>query len=185
MFSRFLLSLSLESLALRSREARRIWQGLLALAGGVMALTLACVTPFPAMAMLASRTLAWRAASLTLFAAVVANQLAGFFVLGFPRTLESIAWGPVFFVATVAAYVVSRSIAQPPAALVAAFAVYEGVLAAYTLVTEHSLAAFAPAIVLKVAEANAIGFAVLGLSYLAVLAVERATVAAPGPARRT
>jgi hypothetical protein len=149
-----------------------------------MALTLACVTPFPAMAMLASRTLAWRAAYLTLFAAVVANQWVGFFVLGFPRTLESVAWGPVFFVATLAAYVVSRRIAEPVTALVAAFGVYEIVLAAYTLVTEHSLAAFAPAIVLKIGEGNVIGFAVLGVSYLAVLAVERATSAAPGPARR-
>jgi len=183
MFSRFLLSLSLEPAALRSLEARRLWQCLLALAGGVMALTLACVTPFPAMAMLASRTLAGRAAYRTLFGAVVANQLVGFFVLGFPRTLESVAWGPVFFVATLAAYAVARRIAQPVAALVAAFAAYELVLAAYTLLTERSLAAFAPAIVLKIAEANAIGFAVLGLSYLAVLAVDRGTSAA-APARR-
>ncbi len=175
MFSRFLLALSLEPLSLKSVEARRIWQALLALAGGIMALTLACVTPFPAMAVLASRTLSARAAAFTLAGAVAANQFVGFFVLGFPRTVESVAGAPVFLVATLAAYQLASRVRSWPLALCGAFVAYEAVLAAYTLLTEHSLAAFAPTIVLKLAWANAEGLGVLAASYLAILVVDRAT----------
>jgi hypothetical protein len=161
--------------SLQSREAQRAWQMIIAAAGAVMTLTLACVVPFPAMAMLASRTLSRRAGTVALLSAVVTNQAVGFLVLGYPRTLATVAWAPVYAAATLAAFAVSRRVANPLLALVAAFAVYEGVFAAFTLATTHSLADFAPRIVAQVALGNVLGFAVLGLLYVGVVAVERGT----------
>jgi len=141
-----------------------------------MALTLACITPFAAMAVLASRTLPWRNAILVLLGAVIANQAAGFGLLHYPETLSTFLWGPVFFIATLAAFWASR-IARTSFALVAAFAANQMVLAAYTFVTERSLGTFSPPIVAQVAFANLLGFALLGLTYLGIVVMERATEA--------
>jgi hypothetical protein len=168
-----LLRAALEPLALRSSEARFSWQTLLAAAAGVMTVTLGCIVPFPAMATLAARTLSRRAAIVALLAAVAVNQCIGFLLLGYPRTLETVIWAPVFALATVAAFAVSERIASAPLAFVASFATYEGMLAAYTFVTSHSLAAFAPSIVGQVALGNVIGLAVLCPAYCAVAAIER------------
>jgi hypothetical protein len=138
-----------------------------------MTVTLGCIVPFPAMATLAARTLSRRAAIVALLAAVAVNQCIGFLLLGYPRTLETVIWAPVFALATVAAFAVSERIASAPLAFVASFATYEGMLAAYTFVTSHSLAAFAPSIVGQVALGNVIGLAVLCPAYCAVAAIER------------
>jgi hypothetical protein len=175
MFSRFLLSLFLKPATLRQPQTRLFWQAVLALSGGVMTLTLACIAPFSAIAVLASRTLTMRRAIVATCGAVVANQLVGFAVLGYPRTLATLAWGPVFLCATLVALWTARRIARAPVAFAAAFVAYEAVLAAYTYVTEHALGAFAPAIVGQVALANILGLAVLGLLYIAIVAVERGT----------
>jgi hypothetical protein len=175
MVSRFVLSLFLKPLSLQHSGSRLFWQTAVALAGGVMTLTLACITPFAAMAVLAARTMSRRGAVVTLLFAVIANQVVGFGILGYPRTAASFVWGPVFFVATLLAHLVARRITQPVVALMSSFIAYEGVLAAYTFATERSLAAFSPPIVAQVAFANAVGFAVLGALYLGILAIERAT----------
>jgi hypothetical protein len=175
MFSQFVLSLFLKPLTLKHRGSRLFWQTAFALAGGVMTLTLACIAPFPAMAMLASRTMERRSALLALFFAVAANQVVGFAFLGYPQTLSTFVWAPVFLLATAVAYWVATRIAQPIVAFASSFIVYEGVLAAYTVATERSLAAFSPAIVGQVAFANAVGFVVLGALYLGIVAIERAT----------
>jgi hypothetical protein len=175
MFSRFLLSLFLKSATLQQPQSRLFWQAVLALSGGVMTLTLACIAPFPAIAVLASRTLTIRRSIVATCGAVVANQLVGFAVLGYPRTLATLAWGPVFLCATLVALLVARRIVRTPVAFAAAFVAYEAVLAAYTYVTERSLGAFAPSIVGQVVLANLLGFAVLALLYVAIVAVERGT----------
>jgi hypothetical protein len=174
MFSR-LLSAASTPLTLRTPEARIAWQTLLAATGAVMTVTLGCVVPFAAMATLAARTLSPRRAITALLAAVLANQAIGFAFLGFPHTLGTAVWAPVFVVATLAAFAVSQRIAQPILALVASFTAYEGVLAAFTFATEHSLTAFAPAIVGQVALGNLIGLAVLVPVYCAIVAIERSS----------
>jgi hypothetical protein len=175
MFSQFVLSLFLKPFTLQHAGSRLFWQTAVALAGGVMTLTLACIAPFPAMAMLASRTMGRRGALVTLLGAVIANQVVGFAILGYPQTLPTFVWGLVFLGAALTAYGVATLVTQPVLALCAAFIAYEGFLAVYTFATERSLAAFSPSIVVQVAVANAIGFAVLGALYLGILAIERAT----------
>ncbi len=160
---------------LRASESRRFWQVLLVAAGGVMSVTLGCIVPFPAMAALASRTLSRRAGAIALFGAVAANQAVGFLILGYPHTGGTIAWVPVFALATWVAFEVSRRISQPLVALLSSFVAYEACLGAYTFATEHSLAAFAPYIVATVALGNAIGLAVLLPTYGGVVAIERLT----------
>jgi hypothetical protein len=175
MISRFIRSSATTPFSLQSREARVAWQMILALASAVMSLTLACVVPFPAMAMLVSRTLSRRAGIVALLSAVLANQAVGFLILGYPWTLATVAWAPVYAVATLLALAVSRRIAQPLPALVAAFATYEVVLAAFSLATTRSISEFTPQIVGQVALGNALGCAVLGLAYLGIVAIERST----------
>jgi hypothetical protein len=172
MFSRLILAAT-SPLSLRTPEARLSWQVLLAAAAAVMTVTLACIVPFAAMATLASRTLSRRAAILTLLAAVLANQAVGFVVLNYPRTLESVLWGPVFALATLAAFAVSDLIRRNVPALIAGFAAYQGVLAAYTFANSRSLADFTPSIVGQVALGNLIGLAILSAVYCAVVAIER------------
>jgi len=171
------LASKLKPTILRRSDSLVYWQVILALAGGVTSVTPACIAPLAAVATLAGRTLSWRSASVTLLGAVAANQFVGFFLLGYPRTATTVVWGPIFFVATLVAMAVARRVAQPVVAFVASFVAYEAVLAAYTFVTERSLAAFAPGIVTKVALANVLGMAVLGLVYVGIGAIERMTAA--------
>ncbi len=177
MFLRFFLALP-APWSLRTREGRIAWQALIVAAAGLMTVTLGCIVPFAAMATLASRTLSARAATATLLAAVTANQLVAFVFLGYPHTLETALWIPVFAVATLAAFAISRWIAQPAFALVASFAGYESVLAAYTFATSHSLnslAVFAPPIVAQIGLGNLLGLAILAPLYFGLFAIERST----------
>jgi hypothetical protein len=155
----------------------RIWQVMLVLASAVMSCTFVCVVPFAAMATIASRTLARRDAVVALLAAVLANQLVGFFILGYPRTISTVLWGPVFAAATLAAFALSTRIAQPILALAAAFAAFEAVLAAYSFATSHSLAGFTGPIVGEVALVNLVDGTILVVAYLGLLAAWQAIAA--------
>ncbi len=84
------------------------------------------------------------------------------------------AVAPVFAVATLAAWFVASRLPNIVAGSVAAFVAFEAVLAAYTIVMEHSLAAFSPAVTGEVASINLAGAAVLFVVYLALGAAERA-----------
>jgi hypothetical protein len=173
MISRF-SSVTASPSRLRNREVRACWQVVVVAVSAAMSVTFACIAPFPALAALASRTLSARAATVTLLAAVLANQAVGFCVLGYPRTLETAIWGPVLALGTLTAFVVARRIAQPVLAVVAAFGAYEAVLAITSLVWQHSLADFSLAILGQVAFGNAVGLVVLGIAYLLMVAIERA-----------
>lgn len=135
--------------------------------------TFACVAPFPAIATIASRSLPRREALVMSVCAVAANQMVGFFFLKYPWTLATAVWAPVFLVATLGAYAAAVVIPQWPLALVAAFASYEIVLAAYSLAVTHSLAAFTPTIVSEVAVINIVSGAVVVLLSLVLSTVSR------------
>jgi hypothetical protein len=155
----------------------RCWQAAIVATAALMTFTLGCVVPFPAMAILAARTLSRRAAIATLLAAVFVNQAAAFLFLGYPRTLSTALWAPVFALATLSALAVAYRVRQPALALLGAFAAYQGVLALVTLAIEHSLAAFAPHIVAQVALGNLAGLALLGFIYLGLGLIERSATA--------
>lgn len=135
------------------------------------------------MAALASRTLSRRAAVVTLLGAVIANQATGFCLLGYPRTIETAIWGPFIALATLAALFAARRTSQPVIAVVTAFAAYETVLAAGSLLMRHSLADFTPAILGDVAFANIYGLAMLGVLYLGLSAIEHTVQNRTGMAR--
>ena len=105
-------------------------------------LVFACATPFAAFAVVAAAMLRLRSAVLVVGAAWLTNQVIGFGLLGYPRTLDAAVWGVVICLAAVAAVAVASFVfkrwapmgrfALYPVAFLASFVAYELVLAAAT-----------------------------------------------------
>jgi hypothetical protein len=128
-------------------------------------LAFACATPFAAFAALAGAMLPLSAALPVVAAAWVVNQAIGFGVLGYPMEMKALFWGLAIGVAALAATAVS---AQAPRllpasgrpvtlalALIAAYATYELVLFAFTVVLGDGGALALP-IVARLALLNAL-----------------------------
>ena len=131
----------------------------------VSSFTFACVTPFAAFAVLAASTLPRRRTAIAAMAAIWAiNQIMGYGVLGYPWDASSLSWGLTLAVAAVtamlgASWALGRlsgtaSWARPPAAFVAAFAIYEAVLLVASLFLGDTQN-FAPPIVAQLALSDA------------------------------
>ncbi len=145
-----------------------LWLATLVAASVAFSLGLACAVPLAAFAALGALTLDRRMALLVIIGSVVANQIIGFTVLHYPRDAATIAWGPAFLfvgiTATLAAFWTKHRCAglHPMAAALAiftaAFAFYEGGFFLISLLTGSGLYAYAPAIVLRVFETNALAF---------------------------
>lgn len=150
------------------------WPAILATATVLGSLALACVFPFAAFAALAALTLDKRS-GLTLVAAVwAANQAVGFILLTFPWDAQAVGHGIAILGATLAgfgiAWMVASRIANPilrsGAALVAAFAVYQVLLAAYAQVGGGA-ENFTSAIILDVARNDVLWFAgLMGIRFM-------------------
>jgi len=123
-----------------SRSAPLFCLVLLIAASASASLVFACAAPFAAFAVVAAAMLRPRSAMLVLVAAWLTNQIIGFGVLNYPRTLDAAAWGAVICLAAVAATAVASFVfdrwaamgrfALYPIAFVASFAAYELALAA-------------------------------------------------------
>ncbi|MBB3138257.1 hypothetical protein FHS26_006035 [Rhizobium pisi] len=141
------------------------------IAGVSVALSLlfACVTPFVALAAVSAVVLPQRMAVMAVLLAWLANQMVGYFVLGYPQTWDSYAWGLAIgiaaFASLAAALAVLRLSADLPATMAAAFlagfVAYEGVLFAATSVLPSGDDAFSPSVVANVLLINAL--AAIGL----------------------
>ncbi len=150
------------------------WPAILAAATVLGSLALACVFPFAAFAALAALTLDKRS-GITLVATVWAvNQAVGFFLLTFPWDAQAVGHGIAILGATLAGFGIARMmsdrIANPvlrcSAALIAAFAVYQALLAAYAQVGGGA-ENFTPAIVFDVARNDVLWFAgLMGIRFL-------------------
>lgn len=115
-----------------------LWLTLLVCSSVAFSLRFACATPFAAFSAAAALTLDRRDAVLLTGGAWFANQLVGFTLLNYPCTLSSIGWGLALglaaMLATFGARWATRACEGLPwvagylAALLAAFAVFEGVL---------------------------------------------------------
>jgi hypothetical protein len=113
---------------------------LLVAASASASLVFACAAPFAAFAVVAAAMLRPRSAILVVAAAWLTNQIIGFGILGYPRTLDAAAWGAVICVAAVGAAVVASLVfdvlawmgrfALYPIAFLVSFATYELGLAA-------------------------------------------------------
>ena len=112
-----------------------LWLATLVVATFAFTLVFACAAPFAAFGAAAALTLSRRDALLVTGALWLVNQVTGFIVLGYPWTLNSVAWGPAIGIAAVlgtmsAQWAAQRltgagDIVRAPAAFLLAFAVYE------------------------------------------------------------
>lgn len=167
------------------------WVVIIAGASVALSLLLACVTPFVALAAVSAVVLPRRMAVMAVLIAWLANQMVGYFVLGYPQTWDSYAWGLAIgiaaFASLAAALGVLRLSADLPAtmagAFLAGFVAYEGLLFAATSVLPSGDDAFSPSVVANVLLINAL--AAIGLIGLhAAAAAGRGLVAGHrGPAQ--
>jgi hypothetical protein len=155
------------------RWRRPLWLALLVAASVAFTLGFACAVPLAAFAAAAALSLPRRQALLLVGAVWLANQVVGFAVLSYPWDAETLAWGAalgiVALFATLAAQAATPRLARPGSAaqalgaFAAAFAVYEGVLFAISVMV-GATADFAPGIVAWILAMNA--GAMLGLMLL-------------------
>lgn len=146
-----------------------LWIAIVSLASILFSLALACATPFAAMAAVAGAFLAPRPAAALVVFAWLANQAVGYLVLGYPTTWDSFAWGGAIGIAAlagVAAVIGLRNRVTDAATVLlagflAAFAVYELVLFAFTAVLPSGDGAFSYAVVLQIFWTNAVALGLL------------------------
>jgi hypothetical protein len=153
------------------------WIALVSASSVLFSLTLACATPFAALATVSGLGMR-RGQTLALMGmAWAANQAVGYGLLGYPRTPDSFAWGAAIGLAALGAAVAvtavrARSISPLVALGVAfalAFAVYECVLFAATGILPSAEGAFSAEVVGRFLFINLL--ALLGLLLLHRLAL--------------
>jgi hypothetical protein len=140
-----------------------VWLALLVVATTAFSLVFACAAPFAAFGAIAALTLTRRDALLVTVALWLANQLTGFLILGYPWTLNSVAWTPAIGVAAVLGTMAARwtlerlvagEIPRVVLAFLAAFVVYEVVIFAVSVGFLGGTQTFAPSIVGQVFVTN-------------------------------
>src|SRR5262245_51630473 len=70
-----------------------LWVGTLIALSAVLTSTYTCIAPFAALSVAAAMTLPWRQALMTTAGVWLANQAAGFVVLGYPWLPNTLGWG--------------------------------------------------------------------------------------------
>ena len=154
-----------------------LWLAILVVATIGFTLVFACAAPFAAFGAAAALTLSRRDALLTTVAVWLMNQAAGYLIVGYPWTPNSVAWGPAIGIAAVlgtltAQWTVRRlaeagAFARALAALILAFAVYEVAIFLVSAALLGGIAMFAPTIVGQVFITNVAALAGLyGLNRL-------------------
>ncbi len=173
----------------QATTAALIWTAILGISAIFGSYFFACVFPFAALATVAALTLDTRR-GLTLVAATwLANQIVGFGLLDFPRTLDTVALGISLGLGALAAYAAARVVTRrgaTPASSVAAFA---GAFIAYQLAiyigaigfggTEN----FTSTIIAGVALNDAVWFAGLMALRMAIVRAIPATIGGIASAR--
>lgn len=151
-------------------DAARLWawSSLILASSLLFSFVFACAAPFAALATLAAMQLERSRALLLVAIAWLVNQAVGYLLLGYPHTVDSYGWGLAIGVAALlagvtAAVVVHRveGLARAPIALLASFAIYEGVLFAATTILPSSAEAFSMEIVLQILLTNVGAFVLL------------------------
>jgi hypothetical protein len=155
-------------LAKTDASQRALWVAILGTATVAGSYIFACATPFAALAALAALYLPRRDGLILIAASWAANQAIGYCVLNYPTTADSFAWGGVIglgaLAALFAAHAAERVLVNPmlaaAVAFLAALAVNQIVLTAFTLVLPVG-AGLDPAVFKYVAVVNLLAF--LGL----------------------
>jgi hypothetical protein len=156
---------------------QRLWLALLVVATLAFTSVFACAAPFAGLGAVAALTLSRRDALLVTLGVWLANQLAGYVALGYPWTVNSVAWGVAIGVAAVLGTIAARwailrlaaapQLVRAAAALVVAFAVYEAAIFAVAVAWLGGTEAFAPSIVNRILATNVVALGGLyGLNLL-------------------
>ncbi|WP_036262176.1 hypothetical protein [Methylocapsa aurea] len=155
---------------------RPLWIALLVAASVAFTLGFACAAPLAAFAGVAALTMPRQQALLLVGLVWFANQAVGFGVLHYPWTADTLAWGAglgaVALLATLTAeWGAKRSSGLHPIlsstlAFLLAFAIYEGLLFAASLISQSGVEDYAPAIVGRI-------FAINAAAFIGLLAVNR------------
>lgn len=151
------------------------WLALLVIAISAFSYVYACAPPFAAFSVLAAMTLSRRDALRTTVALWLVNQVVGYVVLGYPRTVNSVSWGLVMGVVAVMATLVAGQIVshlqtaggltQALVALGGTFAVYEVVLFSIAAAGLGGTESFALPIVARILVVNVVVLAGLYALY--------------------
>jgi hypothetical protein len=138
------------ALSLPTTAKTGIWIALIVGSSILFSLALACATPFAALGTVAGTKMVRRDAIALVIVTWLANQLIGYFILGYPRTWDSFARGAAIGVAAIlATFIAIESTRWSGATLkaiviafLAAFITYEGTLYAATALLPSSDEAF-------------------------------------------
>ena len=144
------------------------WVALLATATIVGSFIFACALPFAALATLAALFLPRRDAFILVGLSWLANQAIGFGLLHYPHDGDTIGWGVAMGVAALAATAIAMGteialrragwVVAAVGAFAAAFAGYELVLLATTLVLPSGPGVFGKSVVLYILDVDALAF---------------------------
>jgi len=169
------------------RWIHTVWVGLLVALSGGLTVGFACVAPFAALGAAAAMTLPGRQALVCTISVWLANQAAGFALMSYSWTLNTIGWGVAIGVATVAGTLAAqwwllrsegqRSTTRIVAGFATAFAVNQAILYAAAVSVLGGVAAFAPGIIVQVLGVNVVAF-------IGLWGVGRLLAVASGSARR-
>ena len=159
-----------------------LWLALLIAASLGFTFGFACAVPFAAFGAIAAITLPRRDALLLTIALWLVNQIIGFSFLHYPWDAMTLTWGAIVggiaVLSTVAAQTTIRGqglIVTAPASFAAAFVAYEGGLYLISATVMGGTEDFTTAIVVRILEINAAGFAALLAASLLLAAVGRAS----------
>jgi hypothetical protein len=155
-----------------------LWLALLIAASLAFTFGFACAVPFAAFGAVAAMTLRQRDALLLTLALWLVNQVVGFTVLHYPWDGMTLAWGAILggiaLMSTAAAQATIRRqgvVLTAIASFAAAFVVYEGGLYLISATIMGGTEDFVAAIVIRILEINAAGFAALLAAALLVAAI--------------
>jgi hypothetical protein len=143
----------------------------------LLSLSFSCATLLAAVAAFAGAHMKRREGAWLVLTAWLANQLVGYYLLHYPRTWDSFAWGAAIGIASLLAVLGAKGAAQTTrspvlsllVAFLVAFMIYEGALFAATAVLPSSAAAFSLPVIARIFEINAC--AAVGLAAIHWLAV--------------
>ena len=150
-----------------SGKAENIWAATLATASVLGSWIFACITPFAALGVLLAATLPARKAMIWMGGVWTANQLVGYLILDYPRTMNSFLHGGSLLLASMAGLFVAievlkrrnnETLVSLGLAFAAAFVAYESLLYVAALFL-GGLETFAPDIVWLVAKNDFFWFA--------------------------
>ena len=154
-------------------DAATAWLWIAFVAGASLGLSraFACAMPVAAIAVAAALTLPRRLSVALVLLAWSGNQAIGFALMHYPHTASTVGWGATIGVAALAALGAAWSIerwvngatvlAKAVLALAAAYAAYELVLLAATLVLPSGSGAFTSSVVSRIFGINAVALGLL------------------------